>query len=328
MALLKKVGSIASPTSTGNQSYTGLGFQPKLVLFWYACLPADGNQGSIIGSVGAAVSSSDRRYVAIGEATGKTTTEAARRHSAAACACRVGSDEAVWCEGDLVSMDSDGFTINWTTVQVVALSFGYCALGGSDITNVKTGQVQGKASTGTQAVTGVGFQPDLLVMMSANNATAPPDSAADAALSVGVGTSTAQAHLSVFCDDAVTTTATNRYQRTNSITSSLMSSGTLSREAALQSLDSDGFTLNWSTANSTQEYLHYVAIKTTGSVAVGSFNQPTSTGNSAVSGVGFQPSTLLCFSFMAAASGSVQANARWSVGAMSDASDELAWFCG
>ena len=55
-----KVGSFAKRSGTGTQSVSGVGFQPKLVLFWMNDLTSDGNQCGGRYGFGAATSTSNR----------------------------------------------------------------------------------------------------------------------------------------------------------------------------------------------------------------------------------------------------------------------------
>jgi hypothetical protein len=47
MALSAYVGNLSCPASTGNSSTTGVGFQPKIVLFWSNGLTAAGSGWSM-----------------------------------------------------------------------------------------------------------------------------------------------------------------------------------------------------------------------------------------------------------------------------------------
>lgn len=59
MALSTHVGREVTPVADGNVAYTGVGFQPKVLLFWYG--NASGNtQANYNVGFGAAVSASSR----------------------------------------------------------------------------------------------------------------------------------------------------------------------------------------------------------------------------------------------------------------------------
>ena len=128
MAFSYKVGSITSPASTGNQATTGVGFQPKIVLFFANPATADGANGFSRNFFGAGVSSSSR--FAIDENNNNDTAT----HTASKCFVVTGAG-SVTIDADLVSLDADGFTVNWTTVSS-GMIVQYVALGGADLSNV------------------------------------------------------------------------------------------------------------------------------------------------------------------------------------------------
>ena len=111
-----KVGTISSPVSmTGNQSYTGIGFQPQMVEFTLlrtdtgvninanGCMDHAGNQWTV---------SSDTNYT---------------KHSTSYCFWWINSGGGKVLQASFVSMDSDGFTLNWTNADTVAHTIGYKA---------------------------------------------------------------------------------------------------------------------------------------------------------------------------------------------------------
>lgn len=115
-------------------------------------------------------------------------------------------------------------------------------------------------STGTQAITGLGFKPKALIIASVGFAAATTASA-EARLSIGGADRTRQGHTYA---GAVSGNADSRCV-TNEDTSNIIScrtpnataaSTTTESQASISSIDADGFTLNWTTADATQrEYL-------------------------------------------------------------------------
>lgn len=334
MSLFAKVGSFAQPGSTGNQAITGVGFQPKIVIFWMSSLTADGSGADETLSIGAATSSSDRRW------SGDYSKDAGTNNNTVG-----GWQDDAHCIGiinvtapttvnklavaDFVSMDADGFTVNWTTADATARIVNYLALGGASLTNVKTGQVAENTSTGNQAVTGVGFKPDCLFVwnMCIDNVVPPSGQNivgrpfmgfVDSALNEGV--------TAWLPNQKNSPSADKRYQRTSKMVAHFDNNpGNIVFEAAIVSLDSDGFTFNISTAT-TANYIFYVALKGI-SVKTGSFNQATATGNQAVTGLGFKPGALLLQSFDNVAATTAQAQARTSIG-VTDGINRFAYWQG
>ena len=228
-------------------------------------------------------------------------------------------------EADFVSMDPNGFTINVTKVSGTP-TIQYLALGGNDLTNAYVGVAQRKTSTGTQAYTGVGFQPDAMMIFTMANFTSIPAISAvtNIQTTFGVCDGATSKVTANYIQYNVTTTNTERRQ-SSSIYLSLNGSGGVSAEATFTSFDSDGFTLNWTTANASATYFIVVCLKG-GSYNVGTFNQNTSTGNQVVTGTGFEPTGVLFSAYMSTTSASTAAEARWSLGgASSSTSRGVLW---
>lgn len=278
MALFAKVGTLSCPGSTGNQAITGVGFQPKAVLFW-------GNKRTSAGSsssqfqfyVGMATSSTSRACAAMSNGAFRTDN----RNTS--CVYLVDDGGSTVLTADFVSMDSDGFTINWSTVSS-GVQVNYLALGGSDLTNAAIKQLQAPASTGSQAYTGVGFQPGAVIAVSVGDTTTPNGGALSRArfgMGAASGSSAQWATSSEWEGGSA-----NGYQRTNQVIA-VIGNGAKVVEANLTSFDSDGFTLNWGTTTN-GVYCWFLCLKG-GQFKAGSISQKTSTGNQAYTGVGFQP---------------------------------------
>src|SRR3990167_4805744 len=112
--VISKVGSFAQPGATGNQAVEGVGFTPKVVMFWMSNATSEGVWDDATFSFGAATTPS-----ATGE---QVNARFACDDAAATSACAnfhgktsvIGvSDPAasILAEADFVSMDADGFTI-------------------------------------------------------------------------------------------------------------------------------------------------------------------------------------------------------------------------
>lgn len=307
-----KVGSFAGGTATGNQAITGVGFQPELVIFFTTPNTGDAATGADSGfGLGAGVLSSDQRAFGFGVDDGVSSfsDESGTYQISSACVRVTTADLTVAREADFVSHDADGFTINWTTASATQHIINYLALGG-DTTNLKTGSLTTGTATGNKAITGVGFQPDLVIFFS-SRATADEQSGA-AELGSGVGfatSSSARGYTSVGHDFVNPNYQVAKVQKTDKCFGSVDagSSNTQLYEADFVSMDSDGFTVNITTAPSTERYVHYVAIKG-GQYKVGSFNQGTATGNQAITGVGFQPNGIMFLTFCAVTNSGIDAD--------------------
>lgn len=297
MALSTKVGSFAIPASTGNNPVTGVGFQPKVVLFWSNNQTSDGSTGNNTQNalmpaslLGVGISSSSMCVVADADdfTSGNPHFDTTRCLSVLAS-----TSGTVRYQATFVSLDSDGFTVNFTSVTSGAI-VNYMALGGSDLTNVALASVT--PASGNVPVTGVGFQPDALILLGGQTLNSTSYAG------IGFANATGSGSFSTGYNAGI-----GVYQRTGKAFVEVSgNSGTpIKNEATLVSLDSDGFTLNFTTATSASHNMRVLCLKGA-KFAVGSITQPTSPGTQPTSGLGFQPSALLLGSDQHAAATTVQ----------------------
>jgi len=112
-------------------------------------------------------------------------------------------------------------------------------------------------STGTKAVTGVGFQPKVVLpfgcLQAADGAGVP------VTMGLGAFTAAAQAYASVSSANGVTTSSTNR-RHSASNGWGILSGASVVEEAAYSSFDANGFTLNWSTVLTTARILNHICL--------------------------------------------------------------------
>src|SRR5215471_1213916 len=161
-----------------------------------------------------------------------------------------------------------------------------------------------------QAVTGVGFQPKvLLLFLLPQTATG---NSSDQAFGMGMCGSAADVQASAqWSDDAVSTTAAVFRAETKAIASAASSGGTTVCLADLKSFDSDGFTLTWTRNDSSLAYeIFYIAIGGNDITNV-KLHKPTAqsgTGNKDYTGVGFQPDIIFFFYPAGSGAGSLSAN--------------------
>jgi hypothetical protein len=318
MALSSFVGSFTANTGTGNQSITGVGFQPKALLFFMNSKTSDGSEATAQRCFGMAVSSTSRAAIAgVSLDNNATVPNADRRHDDTKCLSLIDASQVVIFAADLVSMDADGFTVNITTAATAHI-VNFIALGGDDLTNVAIKRWTSATSTGNQGVTGVGFQPDCLINMTNIASGAPPANNTAAFFTIGFGKSSSQRGV---MHETMGDNILGNDQRTQKTAQFIdaQNSGSTFFVADLVSLDADGFTVNWGTANGTARYLYALCLKG-GQFKIGSFNQETGTGNKATTGIGFQPTGLILASFNNTSSTAIIANARNSFGAGSSSS--------
>lgn len=319
-------GTVTCPVGTGTQAITGVGFTPKVIIFWCpGARTADGNAASATFGFGAGVSSTSRFAVMSASLDAVTTSDANRYHTNAHCILGINTAGTVVLEADLDSMDGDGFTLDWTVVFNGAL-INYLALGGTALT-AAIKEVQSPTSTGAVAYTGVGFAPTALVLASIGSATAPPSTATTGILGLGFASGlSAQGAASVASADNSGTSITQHGQQTDKglhVISSIADTVLLS--ADIDAFGSDGFTLDWTTVQASARYVWVICLAGA-AVKVGEISQATGTGDQATSGVGFSPNALLLMSANDATDQVVAANARLSFGGgVSSSSRSSVW---
>lgn len=329
MALSAKASVFTANTATGNQSVSGLGFTPKLVCFWGGNLTADGSGAGGNQFFGTAASSSQRFAVATAVDDGVGTSNTGIDYEQNACIVLLTDGTPTQdAKADFVSMDADGFTINWSDAPAAAVKVNYWAVGGADITNVEVGAWTGPTTTGLpkdHPKTGMSFQPDVVLMVPPRNRTAVGTATVasiDLSAFTKFGGSFQQGGMSAITNDAVSTAATKTYERTDKALVAVSTAIVL--EAAAVSFNTDGWTLNFSTVATNSILIPYIAIKG-GQWKAGSDTSPTSTGSSVKSGIGFTPKLLFTFgNYNAANSALATQSLNSSIGAASSATDARA----
>ncbi len=311
--LFIKSGYFTKSTTTGNQSVTGLGFQPKAILFYW--VRASANSASVPRSQGIGFTDcTNQRAVAVAEDDNAGTSNAGRyRSESNVIVILSNGNPTLSARASFVSCDADGFTINWVVNEVRSDAIYFYALGGSDITNVRAGTFTLTTTLGNQSVTGLGFQPNFLMFLW--SFTEAVDTASTG-LEIGMGVTdgTNQGAIVNVVQDGQANNATKfSQQRTDNVILLTTLGGAQDALANIVSLDADGFTVNKSDAPAANTPIFYLAIKG-GVHKVGNFLQPTTTGNQTITGVGSQPNGLLLFSFNRTSATTLAAPAYFSLG--------------
>ncbi len=312
MALDVFTGQFAGSGSTGNQAVTGVGFQGKAILFYCTEREAIEDANNLHRCVGFATSSTARGMMACSIDNGNPTGDVDNDNRATRCILiRDHSSGNVRFEADFVSFDADGFTVDWIDSGAAIIFF--VVIGGADLTDVDVGQFTKATSTGTDAITGVGFEPDLILLAGELN-TVLNSTTAHSSFFLGAATSpTSRWVTHGSSEDGPATSDSGRNQRTDKVIYQTDENGTAIADVDLDSMDSDGFTLDYLTANGDAHQYMYLALRG-GAYNLGSFNGNTSTGNQAVTGVGFTPKIEVFTSFSAATSGSEVADNQFGLG--------------
>lgn len=301
-------GSFLANTSTGNQSITGVGFQPKVVIFLtQAKVDAQGFNNVAQGSIGVGISSSSRFSITHHGSGNAANPFAWGGSSSSKCLLFIQGFPSVLLAADFVSQDANGFTINWTTVTGTSTRIFYIALGGSDL-KVVSSNFALSGSTGNQSITGTGWKPDLVMFV--NDASSDVDNASGKSSSnfnVGFATSSSnQFAIGRYNKQGTTPTSAGSIQVGDKCITRLSNATTLDVAASFVSMDNNGFTINVTNAGSRR--IHYLAIKGI-QASIQSFVESVSTGAQTVSLAPFKPTTGLFFSTNKVSSASITANA-------------------
>lgn len=304
------------------QAITGVGFQPKAILFWTFGSNSAGNQTTNAQdarcSFGFAASPTLRGCTAWFIADNVATMDTSQATRADCCICSV-AGAAITGRWDLQSFDSDGFTLivdqdppAGDNRRIVAL-----CLGGTDIVNATTGQWNTPGATGNQDITGLGFQPDIVFFIADGEDGPLPVAHTFAAWCLGVAKSAAEQAVGWGeAQDASANSITSRYARYDECL--LFYDDTLSQHrATFVSMLSDGFRVNWLASPQAGQPIQYLAIKG-GSYRIGNGLTATSLTTVVTSGYGFAPKAVLVSSPLAtavSAAGTPNANLNWSIGA-------------
>ena len=253
-----KVGVLASGTSTGDISATGVGFQPDVVLFFASRGDTtEGGTAFALMGVGAMTATTQFSSTAIDEDAIGTSRVRHRAYNNQAITLINSNPNALYLGATYVSMDSDGFTINIGTAPGASTNIGYLALKG---VNAHAGLIAEKTSAGTQAYTGFGFQPASVLCFGASANT--NDGTLETGMTFSCGASDGTTDRAVACAsvDAAATSSTGRhYSELYSFIRILGTDGSLAGSADVNSFDSDGMTLNFVDTAVSTNYQGFVA---------------------------------------------------------------------
>lgn len=257
-----KVGSFDMNGSIGNQAVTGVGFQPKAVMFFGTI--EDTTEGAIAGaklSVGCATDTSEQWAFSAVSRDNLATSVAKEYITTSKCITRIhsaGGIDSVTLGAELVSLDSDGFTIDITTA--LACRMIYVAFAGS--LDFHAGTVAQPTTTSTVAESGVGHEPQC-VMFAGVGGSSLDTILADCFPVIGWSDSSlTEGFACASVDDNAGTSSSFRDSGAGFCVERMSpgSPATVVTQASMNSLDSDGFTLNWTLVDATASIIGYLSI--------------------------------------------------------------------
>lgn len=288
---LSKVGSFNIDTSkvaTETQSISGVGFQPKIVLFWWSGGHNTGDElagGSYSTGFGTAISSTSRFSVTSFSIDGNETSSCYGSQDTSNCIKVFTAYATIDGIADFSAMTTDGFDLIIDNQFSIDYRISYLALGGDDLTNVYIGNKQTPVNLGNYNVTGVGFQPDALITCTAFG-TAITQNRGGGGYALGIGTSAKNQGIAVFTSySGAATSNTRGYGYNGEII------GFYSRQSFVEFI-ADGFTLNHLEYAGEQIYYYFICLKG-GQYKVHELTTRTDGNDIVESDVGFTPVALL-----------------------------------
>jgi len=239
---------VNSPTATGSQNITGVGFAPDVAIFLHAS-DFGGTIGTPVqhGSVGIGVAerfTSSQWAVSVLSRHNLSTSSTYRAQRTDVCILGFQATSAGTqiLRASTSAWGTDGITLNWASVDTAARPIPILFLKG---VGAKAVSFSAATASGNQSVTGLGFQPAALLLASFWN-TATTSSVTHHRLSVGCATSADnEQSINTYDQNGVSPTSTYFYHATNRIL--VKHASTVERTADLVSFDADGFTLSWNT---------------------------------------------------------------------------------
>ena len=312
------VGSFTKNSTTGNQTVShNLGETPVALVLWTDSQTNESFTSTFQFGIGFTDGTNSRSGAGASE-DNKSSGVTSRRLANKALTI-VDYSQGTVAEADLSSWNSTGFTLNWTTnTASTGYVVHYLAIGGYEV-SAKVFTWVLPVFTGNQSVTGVTFQPNLVLCFHAGPGftSTPPNSSTHSTLGLSAMDDAGNQWANAYMDaDSANPAATYRYQRTTKAIAILSTSGTVAKEASWVSMDSDGFTVNFSSTDFQASKAMCLALKGVAAYP-GSFNKSTAaaTATQTVTGVPFKPKAVLLASVQGVTSSSVGTVARLGLGA-------------
>ncbi|MFQ5498286.1 MAG: Ig-like domain-containing protein, partial [Candidatus Zixiibacteriota bacterium] len=269
------VGDFTFPATAGNVAVTGVGFTPKAVIMFgnskMTAVPMTQARPFEKSFFGMATGSTSRTALATSFRSQVGKADKAMVDFNETRAIEILKRTApvqIESDADFVSMDPDGFTINALTVKK-AFNVSFLAIGGNANLNVALGSDTQPVAAGPKATAGLGFQPDGMLVMTVGN---PGGASVNGNIAFGASDGTSEGTIGAAAlDNPPTDTKIDEFNVSTKLIRMFTPGAipTTAAEASLSSFDTDGFTLNWTTADVTPRKFLYLALKG-GAVA----NQP------------------------------------------------------
>lgn len=322
-----KVGTITKDTTTGahTQNFTNeAGFAPKGILLWGSTQTATGDAANAEFHFG--FSDDVNKDIGIGcsvmDGVSPIGVTIAHGSTRTITICTNGSTSEI--AGGTIAFGSNGWDIVWAVANATQYKINYLVYGyGNSL--VQTAAFSAAiGGTGNRDYTVTGnFQGDIVFMFWTAGTTGSTSDGNDAKMNMGVAMSSSKQ----WCIASNTQTTTSRKSLvSNRCIKTLDAAGTVDVEASFVQWNSNGFRLNVNSASDTSDHIYFLVIKG-GNWDLGTFLQPTSTGNQVINLTDstIVPSALMFGSVCATSSTSVVNDNNFMLGATDGTSTVCSW---
>jgi hypothetical protein len=287
MAVSVKAGSFAKANNSAatagvpiTQAVTGVGFTPKALILWSSGATATGVAGASIANQMSFISgtAASATGAVAGAATNGVNPSAAGRRLDQLAFLLCSNVGGATSKASLSSFDSDGFTLSFTKDVSTLYEINYLAIGGTDLTNAQVVNWTMPTSNTNKAVTGVGFKPDLVLHIS-GGALATSLNNPFTQLNTMFGAMDKNGNQffnAASADDNANPPNTEVYQDTTAALAEANSGFGGVNIASFVSMDSDGFTVNFTVDGLSAGEMFSLCLKGP-SMTVGNFTKSTTT---------------------------------------------------
>ncbi len=299
------VGDVLTQTNTSQFSETGLAFSPMAGLFVShnkAQSTSDIVQDHDEWSLGSVTDASTRRAHCVLDEDAQAISDVGTGVEHDELYCNLSTDTAIEGLMDVVSVNSDGWTLVMDDADPAAAFVGYWAIGPSSGLFVDTGSFNiGTGAAGTTVTVTTGFEPKVYFLW-ASRRTESTDTASTQnhkqAFGAGISTTDRRAVCGQSVDNV--TSAANTAHRADAALCALFTGGGIDGLADHDAMLPTGFRLIIDDNFGFDLRVHYLAIGGSDltNVATGMFTESATTGNQDITTVGFQPDAVVLFSAM------------------------------
>lgn len=246
--------------NAATQDVTGLAAEYDVAFFFQDRRASTfGDDTTNMGSIGVAVNGSGQGAISLVDTdnVGTSQVKAWQRTDACIIGGFTGTSVAENVRGRVTKFNVDGLSLAWDTVTADGMLVPTLLLKGGEWW---CGQDLQGTATGTKAQTGVGFTPLGLLLLSTCVAAGVGQTRRTAVLALGMGDDDGASALSAATQDAASTGNTDQRSSDTKVMQHVTTNATVSAEADLDSLDEDGYTLDWTTADATARESVVVAV--------------------------------------------------------------------